>query len=409
MRSSCLAPNFYVHPDYLLGDQVLDQIGKHIIRGWNSDCIEASKITRQLSLPHRGKQYLTGTEIAYLTPLQEVAIYGELNNFKSTRQTQARQPSPLPSPFGEFLRKGYVTQTLESFCSENVDKAYRDRTLKRLFAPDGFMATLAKEGSDPEPTGETQGHLSCNTAFLLRDTAPSHERASTQASNFDIALGTVTFSANDLEHEQGRIELKNLLTLTKVRNVLRDALARGDLCPYIKDQYFHQPGYFTDSSSYLKKEATYLTVSPTGWGSEAVWCRFLIEGFQGKPVGGLEGMFAGRLFFKKAEVKSFLEDSVQPLLSTDIIDDQENKESLERLFDPNKPWLKLMNEIALSLSNEEVETKTKKELIRDIEKKANSSGLAVTPKKLEYLATFLRSLEQEKGTTWRSKNAKAKP
>ena len=111
------------------------------------------------------------------------------------------------------------------------------------------------------------------------------------------------------------------------------------------------------------------------------------------------------MFFKKSEVNAFLANSPHALPCTDI---QWNKESLEKLFDLKKPWLKLLNELALVLSSEEIETKTKKELMRVIEQKANSSGLTVTPQKLEHLATFLRRLEQEKGTAWRSRGKKEK-
>lgn len=138
------------------------------------------------------------------------------------------------------------------------------------------------------------------------------------------------------------------------------------------------------------------------WHIEKNWYRLLADGSFDElllPISE-DYIVSGSVYFKEEEVESFLKNNAQIL---PYINDHENRESWEKLFNPNKPWLKLMNELALSLSDEEIKTKTKKELIRDIEKKVNSSGLAATQIKLESIATFLRSPEQEEGTTWRNK------
>jgi|GEM_PF-3269829 len=384
MNDSCLVPDFYVHPDYLLVDQVLDQIGRNIISGWDGDCIKTSKITNQIAAACEensgNRRLLIGTEIAYLTPLQETTIRKIISSFKATGKIHTDQFPSKPVPFDEFLKKGSIGPFyLKSFSLEKLHGFYKNRLEGQAFGQADLIADLWKIGNNSKSRNNSKEHIFCNIAFLFKDVEIFNKNSSPEASDFEIIFGSIGFSPNDLEHENKRSNLNNLLNLTKVRNTLRDALVKGKLY------------------SYTKQDGKYFNISPMVWNSEKAWCRLLIEGFQ--------ILFGGRVFFKKSEVKAFLENSLQAL---PCIDGQESRESWEKLFNPRKPWLKLMNELALSLSNEEIETKTKKELIRDIEKKVNSSGLIATEIKLESLATFLRFPEQEKGRTWRSNKKKQK-
>ena len=366
MSGSYLVPDCYVHPDYLLVDQVLDQIGRNIINDWDSGCIEASKILHQVKVADEQgfTRRVNGVEVAYLTPPQEAAMHKVLTNSKRPGKKQKDQLPPEPLPFNEFLRKGYIGQFYSKY---------------------GFLKNLSSKS-----ISNTQGRISCNAAFLLCGFA-------NQASSSEIILGSIDFSEHDLVHKEERIDLNNLLNLTKVRNTLRDALVEDKL------------------RSYAGQGGQYTSIPPNVWGTEKGWWRLLIEGFMIKivwieshPIDPLEKKIVseGRVFFKKAEVNTFLQKSLQAL---PCIDSQQSREFWEKLFDPKKPWLKLMNEMALELSNEEIKTKLKKQLEDDIEKKARSSGLVPSDNKVALIATFLRAPEQEKGTTYRSRKKKEKP
>jgi len=363
MSGSCLVPDFYVHPDYLLVDQVLDQIGKTIIDGWDSNWIKASKILHQIKVPDEQgyTKSVHGREIAYLTPSQEAAMHRILSYSAFPEEKQNGQTPPELLRFDEFLRKGYIG---------------------RFYSKHNFLNNLSSE-----TISSIQDAISCSAAFLLGGTF-------NRASSCEIILGTLGFFEYDFDCKEERINLTNLLNLTKARNTLRNALVEEKLCSYVE-----QGEQYTKISSIL-------------WGNEKEWCRLLIEGFMARTVWVKDETFfldppekkivsAGRVLFKKSELKAFLENTLRALPCSDS---QKDKEAWQKLFNPQKPYLKLLNELALSLPEETVETKFKKELVDIIEKKARSSGLDVSGRKLEHLATFLRSPEQEKGTAYRSKN-----
>ncbi len=382
MNHSYLIPNFYIHPDYLAVDQVLDQIGKHIIRDWDNSHIKASKIVHKIivSDAENRQHHLYGIETAYLTPLQEVALHERLNN---PEDKYAPIVSGAPAFLTEFLREGYIGQSYFKFIPvEQFEQTFKAHLEEWGLRHNQCNPVLPEERT--RSTGYVQ-HVFSNVAFLINAVSNFHENAFSCASRFEIILGSIGFGRTSVDHEDDRRNINNLFNLTKVRNSLRNALVAGELC------------------SYLEQGGQYEVVQPDVWGSEKGWWRLLIEGFKIKIVRDAQCshfskkkvLSEGRVLFKKSEVNAFLAGSTQFGSCPD--DALGHKEFLEKLFDPKKPWLKLLNELALVLSPEEIETKTKKELMRIIEQKAKSCGLTVTPQKLEHLATFLRCLEQEKG------------
>jgi hypothetical protein len=399
IKDSSLVVDFYVHPGYLVIDQVLDQIGKNFVSDWDPNCVKTSKVVRETGRISR-------IEIAYLTPLQEAIIREKLGSYKSINKKYTKATSNL-------LKKKHFAHhdgtTAEDLFRE-LESPERD-----LIGMD--ILRVMDEMANSKLSSSTQ--MFYNVAFLPKDSRILVENRFSEASDFEVGFNILDFAVKNLGYEDIKINLKNLLDLTKVRNCLRDALVEGTLC------------------SYIEKDGNYCSIPASVWADEQEWCRLLLEGFKAEivwqtitrrfgelkledfltediknnvdndPMVGKEKKIIsqGRVFFRKSEVKEFLENSGQVL---PYIEDTVNKGTWEKLLNPKKPWLKLLNELALSLPEEVIETKTKKELMRDIRQKANLSGLIPTDIKVELLATFLRSPEQEKGKARYTKDKEEK-
>lgn len=177
-------------------------------------------------------------------------------------------------------------------------------------------------------------------------------------------------------NEKDLVFLKNLLKIRSVRNELRDALFSGKITACV----------------YQDKE--FIDLPPLMWEDDELWVRLILDGRIFTTINEFS-YYMGKVSFKIEEVEAFLKSLFQ---TSYYVDTQDVEKSLEKLFDFRKPWLGLLNEIALDTPHEKIEGIEKKQLIRDvIEPHAKRLALEPSPKKLQYLATFLRSADQEKG------------